>query len=963
MEHQVHFGHHRFDPRTGRLWAGRREVALTPRAAAVLGVLVARAGELVTRQELFESVWRGTVVSDAALTACIQELRGALADDARRPRFIETRHRRGYRFAARVHSPAPRTPAPPKAAPVVVGRDRELAELRACLERAAAGTRQIVFVTGESGIGKTTLIERFLAEAGDDRPYIAQGRCIETHGAGEAYLPLLEALTRLCRQPGGQAIARVLRHHAPTWLTQMPSVLGAAELRALRRETAGVTRERMLRELAEAVEVMAADDPLVLWLEDLHWSDPPTVDWLGYLARRPGPARVLVLGSSRPSELLSRGHPLEALKDELKMRGLGREVALARLDETAVGEYLARRFPSARAFDTLARVIHARTRGNPLFVVSVADELVRCAVLVERSGRWEVEASAGLAQIAIPEDVRRMIEHQLDRVPPGPRRILEAASAAGVEFATAAVAAAEQAALDDVERACADLAGGGSFLTPQGVETWADGTVTARYGFRHALYHQVVYERVPAGRRAELHRRLGERLEAALCERASELAAELAMHFERGRESRRAVHYLKTAGEIATQRSAAHEAVVHLTRALELLRARPDDAERAEQEVALQIALGGPLMAVKGRGAPEVEQAYTRAQELCERIGDTPQLFPVVWGLFLFRRSRGEIDRAHELATRLLALAQRTSDPGQMIEAHHSLWATTFARGELEAAGEHVGAGLALYDADRHASLAAVYGNHDPGVCALGHGAWALELSGEPEEASRKSAEALALARRLRHPFSEAHALLYAARLPQFRGDWHTTRERAEEAARLARERGFVQLQAWADVTGGWAVVAAGRTADGLARMRVGLATMRTLGSEEFKTYFLGLLAAALEKAGEMEAALDAVTRALEAVERSGERFYAAELHRQRGELLLGTDLASARRSFETAVRVARDQRAAALEQRALRALNAVNRSADGQPGGAPPAELSPTRASPAPAAAARVGGRRRPSR
>ncbi|HEU4370622.1 MAG TPA: AAA family ATPase [Methylomirabilota bacterium] len=937
MGHEVTFDRHRFDPRTGRLWAGRREVALTPRAAAVLAALIARAGQVVTRDELFQSVWGHTVVSDAALTACIQELRGALADDARRPRFIETRHRRGYRFAARVLPPTPQslsrgTPAPTRPGPPapVVGRDRELTELGACLERAANGTRQIVFVTGEPGIGKTTLIERFLAEAASgDGLRIAQGRCVETHGAGEAYLPLLEAMTRLCREPGGQPITRLLRHHAPTWLTQMPSVLTASELRTLRRQASGVSRERMLRELAEAVEVIAADVPWVLWLEDLHWSDPPTVEWLGYLARRPGPARVLVLGSCRPVEALARGHPLEATRDELKMHGHCREVALARLDETAVGQYLARRFPADRAFDALAGMIHARTGGNPLFVVNVADDLVRRAVLIERSGRWEVEESA-VGQIAIPEDVRRMIGHQLDRVRPDERRILEAASAAGVEFSAAVVAAAEQLGPDDVERACADLAGGASFLTSHGSDTWPDGTVAGHYGFRHALYQEVVYERVPAARRGELHRRIGERLEAGLRERAVEAATELAMHFERGRDPRRAIQYLRVAGEIATQRSAAREAVAHLTRALDLLRGQPDTPERAEQEVALQIAFGGPLMALKGRGAPEVEQAYTRAQELCQRIGDTPQLFPVVWGLFLFRRSRGEIDRAHEFATRLLALARPTNDPGLLIEAHHALWATCFARGELEAAGDHVTQGLALYDADRHASLAAVYGNHDPAVCALGHGAWALELSDEPEQASRRSAEAVALARTLAHPFSEAHALLYAARLHQFRGDWRTTRARAEAAVVLARERGFVQLQAWAAVTGGWALAEAGEIAEGLARMREGIAAIRALGSEDFRTYFLGLLAATLAKAGEPGTALDVLTEALGAVERSGERFYAAELHRQKGELLLATghDRAGAARCFQTAVEIARRQRARALERRALQSLDDALRRA-----------------------------------
>jgi len=259
-----------------------------------------------------------------------------------------------------------------------------------------------------------------------------------------------------------------------------------------------------------------------------------------------------------------------------------------------------------------------------------------------------------------------------------------------------------------------------------------------------------------------------------------------------------------------------------------------------------------------------------------------------------------------------------------LIEAHHALWSTLFARGDLMATRDHVAQAIALYDPDRHASLADVYGNHDAAVCALGHGAWALELSGEPEQASRQSEEAVTRARALGHPFSEAHALLYAARLHQFRGDWRTTRDHAEAAAVLAREQGFVQLQAWAAVTGGWALAEAGDVAEGLARTRDGVAAIRALGSEDFKTYFLCLLAETLAKGGETEAAFDVITDALGAVERSGERFYAAELHRQKGELLLraGHEFAGAARCFGTASEIARQQRAWALERRALQSFN-----------------------------------------
>jgi predicted ATPase len=331
-------------------------------------------------------------------------------------------------------------------------------------------------------------------------------------------------------------------------------------------------------------------------------------------------------------------------------------------------------------------------------------------------------------------------------------------------------------------------------------------------------------------------------------------------------------------------------------------------------------------MAMKGRGAPEVERVYTRAQELCQGIGDPHRLFAVLWGLFLFHRSRGEIDVAHGFGQRLLALAEGADDRGLLIEAHHALWATLFARGELLAARDHANRAVALYDPGPHASLAAVYGNHDPAVCALGHAAWALELAGEPEEASRQSEDALALARALGHPFSEAHALLYGARLHQFRGDWRTTRDRAEAAAELARDRGFVQLQAWAAMTRGWALSESGEREEGLATMREGIAAIRALGSEDFKTYFLGLLAETLANARQPGPALDVVAEALAVVETGGERFYAAELHRLRGELLLttGQDRGAVAGCFDTARQIARQQRALALERRALRSLGKV---------------------------------------
>jgi predicted ATPase len=233
---------------------------------------------------------------------------------------------------------------------MVVGRDAEILELNRYLDSALDGERQVVFVTGETGIGKTTLLEAFLEQVAADRSvWIGLGQCIEQYGAGEGYWPLLDALGRLCREPCGSLLVQFLDKHAPVWLAQMPGLLPATDWKELQRRVAGATRERMLRELADAIEAITAERPLVLRLEDLHWSDQSTLEWLGFLARRRETARLIVLASYRPVEVIVRDHPLKLLKRELQIHRQCQELALAPLSEAAVMEYLTLRFTSGQS--------------------------------------------------------------------------------------------------------------------------------------------------------------------------------------------------------------------------------------------------------------------------------------------------------------------------------------------------------------------------------------------------------------------------------------------------------------------------------------------------------------------------------------------------------------------------------------------------------------------------------------
>jgi DNA-binding winged helix-turn-helix (wHTH) protein/predicted ATPase len=356
MEHLSHilFAPFRLDLRNQCLWRDERVITLTPKAYSVLLCLLKNHRQLVTKEELFNAVWPETYVTDAALKVCIGELRKALGDDARRPSFIETSHRRGYRFigtiteersekhgasstltSGRLSAPLRLRLSPPAG---LVGREANLAQLHAWLERAMEGERQVVFITGEAGIGKTTLVESFLLSVSrDPQVWIAHGQCLEQYGVGEAYLPALEAVSRLCQEPGRERLIELLRRRAPTWLLQMPWLVNADDYEAFERKAAGGTRERMLREMAETVEALTAETPLVFALEDLHWSDYSTLDLISYLARRREPARLLIIGVYRPADAISSGHPLKAVQQELKMGRRCEELALEFLSEASVG--------------------------------------------------------------------------------------------------------------------------------------------------------------------------------------------------------------------------------------------------------------------------------------------------------------------------------------------------------------------------------------------------------------------------------------------------------------------------------------------------------------------------------------------------------------------------------------------------------------------------------------------------
>jgi DNA-binding winged helix-turn-helix (wHTH) protein/predicted ATPase len=944
------FDRFRFDGTNQRLEDASGAIPLNPKAFEVLRVLIGRSGQLVSKDQLLDAVWADTHVTDGVLKVCIAEIRKALGDSATEPRFIETVHRRGYRFVAEVTAPQSAASAaaaaerdstrsliawpagglPTRRAPGgLVGRDGEIELLEERLARAVSGERQVVFVTGEAGAGKTALVEHFVAGIAQRHSVAITGsQCLEQFGSAEAYMPVLEAISRLVR--ADEAARSLLRRFAPTWFAQIPWLIKDEDRDRLERELLGAARQRMLREMAEFVEALGTEIPLVLVLDDLHWSDPSTVDLLSILAGRREPARLLVLGTYRPAELILVRHPLRAVSQRLEANGQSAEVALDDLGVQAVREYLERRFVGNRFAPEVARLVRERSDGNPLFLVTLVDHLLACGAIVERDQQWHAAKELYGELAAVPESLRRLIEQQLERLRVEDRELLEAASLVGFEFSAAAAAAGANRDTANVEEHFERLAASGPVLRRAGSAVWPDGTVAGGFAFRHSLYREALAAAVPPRRRAELHLRIGTVLERAYGERSNELGAELAVHFEEGGDRLHAARFRRLAADTAAHRYAFVEAETHLEQGLALLGTLPASGERDGEELLLQSALGAVRMATRGYAAPEVERAYTRALELSSGTPEEPPSFPELWGLWALHLTRAELDRALELAVRIQTIGEMSGDRLLRLQGHHALWMTHFFRGEFAAAMHHLDEGEPLYDPVEDRGSALVYGQ-DAKASAISCRSMLLWSFGRIDEALEGIRRAEEHGRTLGHPMSLALILMNASWLRLLRREPRECREHAEALIAYATELGAPFFIPNGLLLRGWALAEQGDVERGIADAEQGLALKTAMETGLGRTPNYAHLAAAKTRVGRFTEARELIERSKALVTATGERYHEPEIHRIDAALVLaeagGADGApsEARQRTEvllhTAIECARRQGARTLELRAMTAL------------------------------------------
>jgi DNA-binding winged helix-turn-helix (wHTH) protein/tetratricopeptide (TPR) repeat protein len=918
---------------------------LEPQVFEVLRYLLANRERLVTKEELLDAVWGHRFVTPATLNSRLKTLRRAIGDDGKRQRLVRTVHGRGFRVVAAVDiiddDPVPpsrevESPAPDAAeahvatvqsleqpAESLVARDEELARLTSLLEGAGRGRRTFAFLTGEPGIGKSTLAAAFLSGIGGEL-FVARGQCLEQRGPSEPYFPLLDALGRLGRGSAGPTVVDELERVAPTWLAQLPALASADRLDEARRRSFGSTQPRMLREMAEALEAISTHRPLVLFLDDLHWCDPATLDLLAWVGERSEPARLLVVGTFRPGD--AEG-PLRTLVARLGRSCQAIEITLRRWGREELERFCATRFVGTGLTSDLLELAHRRSEGNPLFARSLIESWVEEGVVV---------GSLPLEEIAqrVPESLRLLLEQSVDRLADSDQRILESAAVVGPEFGAALVASALDTDEESIEERCEALSRGDRFLRAVGLEEWPDGTISGRYAFTHDLLQQAVHQRIPESRRARLHRRVGERLERALGPSIAARAAELAVHFVAAHDDPRAVEYLRLAAEQAVGRSAHREAIGFAENALAILDGRPDFPDRLRVELMLQRVLGPARLLTRGWGDPAAEQAYLRARELSERLGDLDQLAQVLHGMAYVHEIRGEFQRSEPILETCIGLSGEAPGPYTSVESHELLSCSFFHQGRFpDALGKAELAMAAFRPGVTGDPFAATLGMN-AAVAAHFWAGLALWCIGFPDRALAPVGTGLRLANQSQLIYMQAAAHSLAAELYQFRGDIPTVVEHAEAALAISTRQGYPFHHAVGLTLRGWANVAQGETELGLEQLQRGIAMQAAAGADMERPYALGLAADGFLRASKAADGFAAVGEALELIERRARTFFwEAELFRTRGELwLLQGDREPATRDFERALAIATRQGAVSLQLRAALSLVRLSRAgADGR--------------------------------
>jgi class 3 adenylate cyclase/predicted ATPase/energy-coupling factor transporter ATP-binding protein EcfA2 len=762
----------------------------------------------------------------------------------------------------------------------LIGREHEYGLLRDRWQRVRDGAGQVVLLRGEPGIGKSRLVEALKETVEHEGARCLEFRC-SPYAQNSALQPVIEHLRRVLKFQPTDTVEKKLNtleqagvgavREPPlqsevipllATLLSLPHPDGYPPITLSPQKQKEKTQEALVAWLCEEARQQAVT---YAW-EDLHWADPSTLELLTLFLAQVPTTRLLAVLTYRP-EFIPPWGSYSYLS----------QLTLSRLGQTHVEVMVEKVTGDKTLPQEVVRQIASKTDGVPLFVEELTKMVVESNLLSEIDGRYELNGP--LPPLAIPSTLQDSLMARLDRLA-AVREIAQIGATLGREFTYELLRAVSPLPEDTLRQGLKQLVEAElvfqSGIPPQ-----------ARYLFKHALVQDTAYQSLLKSRRQQLHQQVAQVLEGQFPQTVETQPELIAHHYTEAGLATQAIPYWQQAGERAIQRSAHVEASTHLTKGLELLQSLPDTSERAPRELTLQLTLGATLQATKGYTAPQVESAYTRARALCRQVGETPQLFYALSGLRRFYYVQARLQAARELNEDLLRLAQQAQDVFPLTMAYQGIGATLFSLGELVAAREHFEQSLALYDPQRHRAYVLLPGE-DPGVVALSYVSLTLMLLGYPDQALRKSHEALTLAQQLAHPYSTMFALSYASCLHQGRREEHPAQEQAEAALTLSTEQGFAQL--WVGrqrLLRGWALVMQGQAEEEISQMRHGLAARLATGAALWHPYHLALLAETYGKVRQTEEGLTVLTEAMAVVSNTEERYYEAELYRLRGELTL----------------------------------------------------------------------------
>ena len=796
----------------------------------------------------------------------------------------------------------------------LVGRDAEVALLLERWEQVKAGQGQVVLLSGDAGIGKSRLVQTLKDHVANEPHTCWECRSAE-YAQNTALFPLVELFQRLLRFEASEtpdAKLDKLEHALSQYrLPLEESVPLFAPLLSLslpesRYAPLNVSPQRQRQKTLETIVAilieLAEHQPVLFILEDLHWTDPTTLELLNLLIDQTPTASILVLLTCRPYFQPAWHH-----------RSYITEMTLNHLSHTQV-EQIVTGVTGGKTLpqEVLAQIVE-KTDGVPLFVEEFTKSLLESGQLTVIDGHYELTGT--LPILAIPATLQDSLMARLDRLVTA-KGIAQLGAAIGRQFAYDLLHAVSQLDAAILQRELGRLVEA-EIVYQRGMPP------QATYVFKHALIQDAAYESLLKSIRQQYHQRIAQVLESQFSETTEGQPELLAYHYTEAGLAETAVHYWRHAGQRAIERSAHMEAISHLRTGLALLQTLPETTERLQREVDMHIALGTSLLATKGYAAPEVEQTYTRALSLCQHLDDPHQLFPVLRGLWNYYHVRAEHQTAHALGEQLLTLAQQSQDSAMLVAAHRALGTTLCYLGTVASAHTHFTQGVALYDPQQHRAAAFLYGE-DAGVVCRSYAPWTLWYLGYPEQGLTRSQEAVTLAQQMAHPFSLGFALTNAAKCHQFRREGRAAQEYAEAAIRLATDKGFPHWRALSSLQRGWALAQQGQAKEGIEQLTQGLIALRATGAEVGQPYYLALLAEAYGIRGQPETGLTMLTEALTGVDKTGERWYEAEIYRLTGELLLqqsSDHQTEAEFSFHHALDIARSQQAKSLELRTATSL------------------------------------------